>query len=209
MPRSLFLKSSLGVDSIAPTGWAARQGTSEMCNPEAIAASRICHLLITRYMPRYARGGNEDKPSKMAISNSKSRGKQPYFGLKGRWLTFWITVACATDMVRTAALELLQAYISHPSVIADSIRIRPGCLQRGGDLARLPRHPPAARLRKHKCPSDYHQHIRHRLLLGRLGCFHTRREDRAEMVNHRWHKHDGGGRNIASQCLFPAAHDCW
>ncbi|KAK5104895.1 hypothetical protein LTS08_001166 [Lithohypha guttulata] len=24
--------------------------------------------------------------------------KQPYFGLKGRWLTFWITVACATDM---------------------------------------------------------------------------------------------------------------
>ncbi|KAI5921589.1 general substrate transporter [Camillea tinctor] len=24
--------------------------------------------------------------------------KQPYFGLKGEWLTFWITVACATDM---------------------------------------------------------------------------------------------------------------
>ena len=24
--------------------------------------------------------------------------KQPYFGLKGGWLTFWITVACATDM---------------------------------------------------------------------------------------------------------------
>ncbi|KAI0202397.1 general substrate transporter [Astrocystis sublimbata] len=24
--------------------------------------------------------------------------KQPYFGLKGKWLTFWITVACATDM---------------------------------------------------------------------------------------------------------------
>ncbi|KAI1184091.1 hexose carrier protein [Nemania serpens] len=23
---------------------------------------------------------------------------QPYFGLKGKWLTFWITVACATDM---------------------------------------------------------------------------------------------------------------
>ncbi|KAI0011592.1 general substrate transporter [Xylariaceae sp. FL0662B] len=23
---------------------------------------------------------------------------QPYFGLKGSWLTFWITVACATDM---------------------------------------------------------------------------------------------------------------
>ncbi|KAI1308072.1 hexose carrier protein [Xylaria venustula] len=26
------------------------------------------------------------------------RAKQPYFGLKGKWLTFWITVACATDM---------------------------------------------------------------------------------------------------------------
>lgn len=25
-------------------------------------------------------------------------GKQPYFGLKGGWLTFWISVACATDM---------------------------------------------------------------------------------------------------------------
>ncbi|KAI1811163.1 hexose carrier protein [Poronia punctata] len=24
--------------------------------------------------------------------------EQPYFGLKGKWLTFWITVACATDM---------------------------------------------------------------------------------------------------------------
>ncbi|KAI1174925.1 hexose carrier protein [Nemania sp. FL0916] len=27
-----------------------------------------------------------------------ARVKQPYFGLKGKWLTFWITVACATDM---------------------------------------------------------------------------------------------------------------
>lgn len=24
---------------------------------------------------------------------------QPYFGLKGGWLTFWVTVACATDMM--------------------------------------------------------------------------------------------------------------
>jgi len=24
--------------------------------------------------------------------------KKPYFGIKGGWLTFWITVACATDM---------------------------------------------------------------------------------------------------------------
>ncbi|OTA78186.1 hypothetical protein M434DRAFT_38539 [Hypoxylon sp. CO27-5] len=31
----------------------------------------------------------------MALS---PRAKQPYFGLKGKWLTFWITLACATDM---------------------------------------------------------------------------------------------------------------
>jgi hypothetical protein len=24
---------------------------------------------------------------------------QPYFGLRGGWLTFWVTVACATDMM--------------------------------------------------------------------------------------------------------------
>lgn len=29
---------------------------------------------------------------------SKLGPKQPYFGLRGGWLTFWITVACATDM---------------------------------------------------------------------------------------------------------------
>lgn len=29
---------------------------------------------------------------------SKLGPKKPYFGLKGGWLTFWITVACATDM---------------------------------------------------------------------------------------------------------------
>ncbi|KAB8205809.1 general substrate transporter [Aspergillus parasiticus] len=28
----------------------------------------------------------------------KGSQKEPYFGLKGGWLTFWITVACATDM---------------------------------------------------------------------------------------------------------------
>ncbi|KAI1499280.1 general substrate transporter [Biscogniauxia marginata] len=27
-----------------------------------------------------------------------TEAKQPYFGLKGKWLTFWITFACATDM---------------------------------------------------------------------------------------------------------------
>lgn len=25
-------------------------------------------------------------------------GKQPYFGLKGGWLVFWITILCAVDM---------------------------------------------------------------------------------------------------------------
>lgn len=25
--------------------------------------------------------------------------KSPYFGLKGKWLTFWITFACSTDML--------------------------------------------------------------------------------------------------------------
>lgn len=29
---------------------------------------------------------------------SKGSGR-PYFGLTGKWLTFWVTVACATDMV--------------------------------------------------------------------------------------------------------------
>lgn len=29
---------------------------------------------------------------------SKLGPKQPYFGLKGGWLTVWITIACATDM---------------------------------------------------------------------------------------------------------------
>ncbi|KAF7597128.1 hypothetical protein BBP40_009466 [Aspergillus hancockii] len=28
----------------------------------------------------------------------RNRHKQPYFGLRGGWLTFWVTVACATDM---------------------------------------------------------------------------------------------------------------
>ena len=25
-------------------------------------------------------------------------GKRPYFGLTGGWLTFWVSVACSTDM---------------------------------------------------------------------------------------------------------------
>ncbi|KAF7596389.1 Sterol 3-beta-glucosyltransferase [Aspergillus hancockii] len=29
---------------------------------------------------------------------SRDSQKKPYFGLTGGWLTFWITVACATDM---------------------------------------------------------------------------------------------------------------
>lgn len=30
---------------------------------------------------------------------TKDKASQPYFGLKGGWLTFWVTVACATDMM--------------------------------------------------------------------------------------------------------------
>ncbi|OQD77091.1 hypothetical protein PENDEC_c003G01990 [Penicillium decumbens] len=30
--------------------------------------------------------------------NGAREGKKPYFGLTGGWLTFWVTVACATDM---------------------------------------------------------------------------------------------------------------
>lgn len=30
---------------------------------------------------------------------TKGRFSQPYFGLKRGWLTFWVTVACATDMM--------------------------------------------------------------------------------------------------------------
>ena len=25
-------------------------------------------------------------------------GRKPYFGLRGGWLTFWVSVACSTDM---------------------------------------------------------------------------------------------------------------
>ena len=30
---------------------------------------------------------------------AKFKPSQPYFGLRGGWLTFWVTVACATDMM--------------------------------------------------------------------------------------------------------------
>ena len=32
-------------------------------------------------------------------SMARDQASQPYFGLKGGWLTFWVTVACATDMM--------------------------------------------------------------------------------------------------------------
>ncbi|KAF4303379.1 Sugar/inositol transporter [Botryosphaeria dothidea] len=32
------------------------------------------------------------------MSHSPGSGKGPFFGLKGGWLTVWITIACATDM---------------------------------------------------------------------------------------------------------------
>ncbi|QRD92342.1 putative MFS sugar transporter [Aspergillus flavus] len=44
-------------------------------------------------------------PEKCAVSRDSisnmtvlTREKKPYFGLTGGWLTFWVTVACATDM---------------------------------------------------------------------------------------------------------------
>ena len=30
---------------------------------------------------------------------AKNRAREPYFGMTGGWLTFWVTVACATDMM--------------------------------------------------------------------------------------------------------------
>ena len=36
----------------------------------------------------------------MGLLSTKGGGgvKKPYFGLTGGWLTFWVSVACATDM---------------------------------------------------------------------------------------------------------------
>ena len=35
----------------------------------------------------------------MAKSKQSGEGvRAPYFGLTGGWLTFWVSVACATDM---------------------------------------------------------------------------------------------------------------
>lgn len=33
------------------------------------------------------------------IMFGKLKPSKPYFGLRGGWLTFWVTVACATDMM--------------------------------------------------------------------------------------------------------------
>lgn len=30
--------------------------------------------------------------------SSSNPNKRPFFGLRGGWLTFWVTVACGTDM---------------------------------------------------------------------------------------------------------------
>lgn len=32
--------------------------------------------------------------------------ERPYFGLTGTWLTVWVTVACATDMVSIIQVNL-------------------------------------------------------------------------------------------------------
>jgi len=37
---------------------------------------------------------------------------QPYFGLKGGWLTFWVTVACATDMTVSHVYQTTQASLA-------------------------------------------------------------------------------------------------
>jgi hypothetical protein len=34
---------------------------------------------------------------------------KPYFGMTGTWLTVWVTVACATDMVRDSKADLQEA----------------------------------------------------------------------------------------------------
>lgn len=36
--------------------------------------------------------------STMAAGKGVSLSAEPYFGLKGGWLTFWITLSCSTDM---------------------------------------------------------------------------------------------------------------
>jgi len=32
------------------------------------------------------------------LNSNRSGGRRPYFGLTGGWLTFWVSVACSTDM---------------------------------------------------------------------------------------------------------------
>ena len=42
------------------------------------------------------------------------RPSQPYFGLRGGWLTFWVTVACATDMMLFGYDQGVFGNLSHP-----------------------------------------------------------------------------------------------
>ena len=35
---------------------------------------------------------------------------KPYFGLRGGWLTFWVSVACSTDMTLFGALNQLAEF---------------------------------------------------------------------------------------------------
>lgn len=57
--------------------------------------------------------------------------RQPYFGMKGGWLTFWVTVACATDMM---LFGYDQGVFGMSSL--------PGCLIRG--VTDLPTHQPVS-----------------------------------------------------------------
>lgn len=34
----------------------------------------------------------------MGLFKGSKGGGKPYFGLTGGWLTFWVSVACSTDM---------------------------------------------------------------------------------------------------------------
>lgn len=50
--------------------------------------------------------------------------KQPYFGLKGGWLTFWITVACATDMTLFGYADTLENRLrSIADNVTDTIKV--------------------------------------------------------------------------------------
>jgi hypothetical protein len=46
-------------------------------------------------------------PPKLTFSSQSHIKMAPYFGLTGGWLTFWVTVACATGTLKSALISLL------------------------------------------------------------------------------------------------------